>query len=223
MDLKDRLKAARTHAKMSQAQTAQAADIDQATISNLERGKHHSSTRLLKIADVLRVNYRWLSEGKGEMLGAGGSGSEHDANVATTAQPIRYHRYPVISEVQAGKFSECVVPYPPGSEDHYETTDYQAKGPAFWLEVTGDSMTAPAGVSPSVPAGTLVLVDTGIEPTVGKLVVAQLDDSNEATFKRLITDGGQKYLQALNPAYPLIRINGNCRIVGVAVEAKTKL
>lgn len=147
----------------------------------------------------------------------------NDANVATTAQPIRYHRYPVISEVQAGKFSECVVPYPSGSEDHFETTDYQAKGPAFWLEVTGDSMTAPPGMRPSVPEGTLVLVDTGIEPVPGKLVVAQLEDSNEATFKKLVTDGGQKYLQALNPAYPLIHINGNCCIVGVAVEAKTKL
>ncbi|WP_301585068.1 LexA family protein [Halomonas alkaliantarctica] len=144
-------------------------------------------------------------------------------NVTPTAQPIRYHRYPVISSVQAGKFAECVVPYPAGMEDHHETTDYAAKGPAFWLEVAGDSMTAPAGVRPSIPEGTLVLVDTGIEAVPGKLVVAQLDESNEATFKKLIVDGGQKYLKPLNPAYPLIPINGNCRIIGIAVEAKTKL
>lgn len=55
------------------------------------------------------------------------------------------------------------------------------------------------------------------------LVVAQLDESNKATFKKLIEDSGQKYLKALNPTYPLIPINGNCRIIGVAVEAKTKL
>jgi SOS-response transcriptional repressor LexA len=108
-------------------------------------------------------------------------------------------------------------------EDRHESTDYSAKGPAFWLEVTGDSMTAPAGVRPSIPEGSLVLVDTGIEPTPGKLVVAQLDESNEATFKKLIVDGGQKFLKPLNPAYPLIPIKGNCRIIGVAVEAKTKL
>lgn len=145
------------------------------------------------------------------------------ANVMPTAQPIRYQRYPVISSVQAGKFAECVVPYPAGMEDQHETTDYAAKGPAFWLEVAGDSMTAPAGVRPSIPEGTLVLVDTGIEATPGKLVVAQLDESNEATFKKLIVDSGQKYLKPLNPAYPLIPINGNCRIIGVAVEAKTRL
>lgn len=154
---------------------------------------------------------------------AAASSEENISNVASTAQPIRYHRYPVISSVQAGKFAECVVPYPAGMEDQHETTDYDAKGPAFWLEVTGDSMTAPAGVRPSIPEGTLVLVDTGVEATPGKLVVAQLDESNEATFKKLVIDGGQKYLKPLNPSYPVIPINGNCRIIGVAVEAKTKL
>lgn len=149
--------------------------------------------------------------------------SDYHANTARTAQPIHSYSYPVVSEVQAGWFAECVVPYPAGMEDRHENTDYKSQGQAFWLEVTGDSMTAPAGARPSIPEGTFVLVDTGIEATPGKLVVAQLDDSNEATFKKLIIDGGQKYLKALNPAYPLIPVNGNCRIIGVAVEAKTKL
>ncbi len=42
-------------------------------------------------------------------------------------------------------------------------------------------MTAPAGQS--IPEGMLILVDTGIEPTAGKLVIAKLPESNEATFK----------------------------------------
>lgn len=221
MEFKDRLKKARTHAGLNQAELATRIGVRQTSVSDLERGKSRSTSFVTQMAYEMGVNALWLATGKGEMLELGAS--NHDANVAPAEQPAQSYRYPVISEVQAGKFGDCVVPYPPGGEDCFEITAYQAKGPAFWLEVTGDSMTAPAGVSPSVPAGTLVLVDTGIEPTVGKLVVAQLDDSNEATFKRLITDGGQKYLQALNPAYPLIRINGNCRIVGVAVEAKTKL
>lgn len=223
MEFKDRLKKARKHAGLNQAELATRIGVRQTSVSDLERGKSRSTSFVTQMAYEMGVSALWLATGKGEMLEARNDTEAHDANVANTAQPIRYHRYPVISEVQAGKFAECVVPYPPGSEDHHETTDYQAKGPAFWLEVSGDSMTAPAGVRPSVPEGTLVLVDTGIEPVPGKLVVAQLDDSNEATFKKLINDGGQKYLQALNPAYPLIRINGNCRIVGVAVEAKTKL
>ncbi|WP_339884287.1 XRE family transcriptional regulator [Vreelandella maris] len=224
MELKDRLKLARKQAGLSQSQAATKSGIDQATISNLERGKHHSSTHLLQIADALNVSYRWLTAGIGEMAaGIGDARASYDANTSPAAQPLRYHRYPVVSEVQAGRFAECIVPYPAGMEERHESTDYEAKGSAFWLEVTGDSMTAPAGVRPSIPEGTLVLVDTGVEAAPGKLVVAQLDESNEATFKKLIVDGGQRYLKPLNPAYPLIPINGNCRILGVAVEAKTRL
>lgn len=177
------------------------------------------AARIPAIAKELGVRAEWLHYGNGEVA----TEVAPESNVTSTPQPLHYYQYPVISEVQAGQFSECVVPYEPGTEDRHETSDYKAKGSAFWLEVTGDSMTAPAGMSPSIPEGTLVLVDTGLEATPGKLVVAQLDDSNEATFKKLISDGGQHYLQSLNPAYPLTRINGNCRIVGVAVEAKTRL
>lgn len=224
MELKDRIKLARQRAGFSQKQAADKSGLDQATISNLERGKHLGSSHLLQIADALSVSFRWLSAGVGEMqLGTNDNHGVYDANTTLVAQPMHYHRYPVVSEVQAGWFAECVVPYPPGMEERHETSDYAAKGAAFWLEVTGDSMTAPSGARPSIPEGTFVLVDTGIEATPGKLVVAQLDESNEATFKKLVIDGGQKYLKPLNPAYPLIPINGNCRIIGVAVEAKTKL
>ncbi|MEG2269219.1 MAG: S24 family peptidase, partial [Acinetobacter sp.] len=53
----------------------------------------------------------------------------------------------------------------------------------------------------------------------GNLVVAKLTDANEATFKKLVIDGGSMYLKPLNPQYPLIPINGNCRIIGVVVQA----
>ncbi|MFO6248297.1 helix-turn-helix transcriptional regulator, partial [Pseudomonas aeruginosa] len=39
MELKDRIKAARKHAKLTQAQLAQRVGLDQTSISNLEQGK----------------------------------------------------------------------------------------------------------------------------------------------------------------------------------------
>ncbi|HHL7211537.1 TPA: LexA family protein, partial [Enterobacter hormaechei subsp. xiangfangensis] len=54
-------------------------------------------------------------------------------------------------------------------------------------------------------------------------VIAKLSDSNEATFKKLVIDGAQKYLKGLNPQWPLVAVNGNCRIIGVAVETKMRL
>lgn len=82
-------------------------------------------------------------------------------------------------------------------------------------------MTAPVGLS--IPEGTFVLFDTGREAINGSLVIAKLSDSNEATFKKLIIDGGNKYLKGLNPAWPLVQINGNCKIIGVAIETKLRL
>lgn len=202
-----------------------------------------SHDKLCAIARRLRVREEWLEYGRGAMTiqsigdtissgprvgdmvreGKMGEAALEPSNIAPADQPARYYRYPVISRMQAGTWTECVTPYAPGAEPHEETTGYRAQGKAFWLEVQGDSMTAPPGARPSVPEGSLVLFDSGLEPTPGKLVAAQLDDSNEATFKQLIEDGGRRYLRALNPAYPLIHINGNCRILGVAVEAKTRL
>lgn len=130
-------------------------------------------------------------------------------------------RYPVLSSVQAGAWSEACEPYTLKEIDLWLDSDAHIQGDAFWLKVEGDSMTAPVGLS--IPEGTFVLFDTGREPINGSLVIAKLSDSNEATFKKLIIDGGQRYLKGLNPAWPLVPVNGNCRVIGVAIETKLRL
>lgn len=130
-------------------------------------------------------------------------------------------RYPVLSSVQAGAWSEACEPYTLKDIDLWLDSDAHIQGEAFWLKVEGDSMTAPVGLS--IPEGTFVLFDTGREPSNGSLVIAKLSDSNEATFKKLIIDGGQRYLKGLNPAWPLVPVNGNCRVIGVAIETKLRL
>lgn len=130
-------------------------------------------------------------------------------------------RYPVISKVQAGAWAEAHEPYTLKDIDLWLESDAHIQGDAFWLEVDGDSMTAPAGQS--IPEGTFVLFDTGREAVNGSLVIAKLSDSNEATFKKLVIDGGLRYLKGLNPSWPMVAINGNCRIIGVAIETKMRL
>lgn len=143
------------------------------------------------------------------------------ANVSMIEQPNMMFRYPVISWVAAGAWSEAVEPFPPGFSDRYEMSEYDSKGPAFWLEVKGDSMTSINGQS--VPEGTFILVDTEADVQSGKLVIAKLADSNEATFKKLVEDGGRRFLKPLNPAYPIEMCADGCRIVGVVVRALMKL
>lgn len=144
-----------------------------------------------------------------------------DANVSNPRDHKPTVRYPVLSKVQAGAWAEACEPYTLKDIDLWLESDAHTQGDAFWLEVDGDSMTAPMGLS--IPAGTYVLFDTGREAVNGSLVVAKLTDDNEATFKKLIIDGSQKYLKGLNPQWPMVPVNGNCKVLGVAIETKMRL
>lgn len=66
-EFKDRLKMARKSAKMTQVQLAQAIDVTQSSISDLESGRNKISTKTAQIAQVLNVNPIWLATGQGEM------------------------------------------------------------------------------------------------------------------------------------------------------------
>lgn len=211
--LKDRILERRTALGLSQAQLAEKSGVSQVTIQHLESGRNSTSKKLLDIARALGVTAEWLASGEGPRREA--------SNVQPASQPPESFRYPVISWVAAGAWAEAVEPFPPGYSDRYEMSDYDSKGAAFWLEVKGDSMTSPVGTS--IPEGMLILVDTEAEAIPGKLVVAKLADSNEATFKKLVEDGGRRFLKPLNPAYPTEMCLEGCRIVGVVVRATIKL
>ena len=219
--LKDRIYAKRVELNLSQQQLAERAHVSQVTIQHLESGRNATSKRLVDIAKALGVSAEWLTSGKDSSISAPNQSEGEPSNVRMTAQPNQIFRYPVISWVAAGAWAEAVEPYPPGFSDRYEMSDYDSKGPAFWLEVKGDSMTSPVGQS--VPEGMLILVDTEAEVRSGKLVVAKLSDSNEATFKKLVEDGGKMFLKPLNPAYPIAVCAEDCRIIGVAVRMMGKL
>lgn len=214
--LAERIKSARSHAKLTQKALALKVGVEQPVISQLETGKNLQSVHLPKIAHVCGVNAIWLSENIGSMTGS----SAVDSNVSNARQPVESYRYPVISWVAAGAWAEAIEPYPAGFSDRYEFSEYDSKGAAFWLEVKGDSMTSPVGQS--VTEGTLILVDTEAEAAPGKLVIAKLPDSNEATFKKLVNDGGKLFLKPLNPAWRIEPFNEDCRIVGVVVRALQK-
>ncbi|MDQ3203066.1 MAG: helix-turn-helix transcriptional regulator [Pseudomonadota bacterium] len=63
MELKDRLKAARKKAGLTQVELAERAGIKQASISEIERGLTRSSGHLVRLAQICGVDPVWLSEG----------------------------------------------------------------------------------------------------------------------------------------------------------------
>lgn len=150
---------------------------------------------------------------------------EEPAHKPVSASNVSYRgindpkgRHPLISWVSAGDWAEAIEPYHRKSIDKWYDTTVDCSENAFWLDVKGDSMTSPVGLS--IPEGMIILVDPEVEARSGKLVVAKLENENEATFKKYIEDAGRKFLKPLNPQYPMTEVNGNCRIIGVVVDAK---
>jgi repressor LexA len=106
--------------------------------------------------------------------------------------------------------------FPSPAEEELQDTmsldEYLINNPnsTYLLKVEGDSMIE-AGICP----GDLILVDKGITPKSGDIVVAQVD--NEWTLKYFEKKGRAVYLRAANKKYPLIRPREELIIGGVVV------
>lgn len=207
MSISIRVKSRREQLGFTQTELAEKVGTTQQSIEQLEGGKIRRPRYLPELASVFGVSVEWLLNG--------------NENVTYVSPYVPGKKYPVLSKIQAGAWSEAVEAYTLKDIDLWLESDAHIQGDAFWLLVEGESMTAPTGMS--IPEGTYVLFDTGREPVNGNLVIAKLVDDNEATFKKLVIDGGMKYLKGLNPHWPLVPINGNCKIIGVAVETKMRL
>ncbi|HBC1013234.1 TPA: LexA family transcriptional regulator [Escherichia coli] len=127
--------------------------------------------------------------------------------------------YPLLSCVQAGAFTANELSYTERDAIKWIATTTQASNKAFWLEVKGDSMTAPAGSKVSFPDGIIILIDPEREVDPGDFCIARLF-GDEFTFKKMIIDGGKMFLQPLNPQFPIIPCNENCRVVGKVIASQ---
>lgn len=71
----------------------------------------------------------------------------------------------------------------------------------------------------SFPEGTILIVDPNREAMPGDFVIAKDVDTQQATFKRLATDGGRWYLKPLNPQFKTVEIDDpSLRVIGRVVE-----
>lgn len=205
----DRLRAAmkKSHTLKTQAALQHKSGVGQATIGRILRCE--GDTRIETLYDLAKALDVSVSFFTGEL-----------ANVSLAANQETFRKAPIISSVQAGAWREAADIELSDDSDHWMSVPPNTGDNAFWLRVDGDSMTASAGQS--VPEGSLILVDPCVPAENGRLVVAKIFGTEEATFKKLIIDGGRKYLKPLNPAYPLIEMTPECYIVGAVVEAKQR-
>ena len=170
-----------------------------------------------RLEEILKTNSDWILYGKGNpearYVLVQPDSQEFKAISLSTK------RIPVISWVQAGVWSDTGCDDPAMTCTEWMETSSGVSEYAFALIVRGDSMTNSSNPR-SIQDGAKVVVEPIFDPEQlnRKIVVAMLEGSSEATIKEFIQDGPVKFLKPLNPAYPSMQINGNCRIVGVVKQ-----
>lgn len=86
-------------------------------------------------------------------------------------------------------------------------------GALFALVVPDDSMHAMSG--PAFPMGSTIFVNPRRQAEPNDFVVGYMNSPANLTFKRLIQNGDQRYLRALNTQFPMVQIDGEFTAIGV--------
>lgn len=206
--LGSRLKTLRKTKKLTQQQIADAIGVSKTSVIYWERGdnlpKHESLTAL---ATVLGVDTDYLLYGKGTYV--------IEPNVSSPI-PLAGRLIPVISWVQAGSWTS-VESIPAGTQfDDWLPPNPKCGKNGYGLEVVGESML------PDFRPSDKIYVNPDFQPDdlkTGDLVIMSCEGDAEATFKKLIVESGNMYLQPLNPDWPekTMPLIDGCKLVGKVV------
>lgn len=203
-----RLKALRKTKKVTQQQLADAIGVSKTSVIYWEKDdnlpKHES---LMALSKVLSVTSDFLLSGK--------SSGDLDSNISAPF-PIAGRLVPVISWVQAGSWT-TVESVPAGTQfEEWLPPNPKCGKNGYGLEVVGESML------PDFRPGDKIYVNPDFQITdlkTGDLVIVSCQGDSEATFKKLIVESGNMYLQPLNPDWPekTIALEDGCKLVGKVV------
>lgn len=204
-----RVSIARAAIGLTQDELAKKVGIVRRQIAAYEGGEARPREKALaNLAAALGTSISWLTTGKGD-----GPDTSHIKRTITVREvPLLTHVQVMgigfdfddfIKSASASDF----IPAPP------EAGEY-----AFAVEVNGNSMESPSGVS--FPDGTIIIVDPEEMPDHGDFGLFILSDSNNFTFKQYILDQGKGFLRSLNPLYPLIPVSGVITPIGKVISSQ---
>lgn len=183
-------------------QLATAIGSDVGNLSRLERGvQGYSPDMLERIARALSVSVSDLFLG--------------ETNVTETQS---LGRVPLISWVAAGSWCNVARAAIAADAEDWLLCPVRHSPRTYALRVRGLSMYDPTS-RPSFADGDIIFVDPEVAAKHRSLVIAMRDDYNEATFKRLLVDGDEMLLEALNPSWPhrIMQTDKRMAICGVVI------
>ncbi len=217
MFLHERIQQKLDEKNLKQADLARATGKSSAAVTKWLRGENIPKTEALKqIAKLLNVDDGWLLTGKG-------SPSKFDNNIDLSQKiSLEGRPIPVISWVAAGSLSSIETVLKDTEIDEWLPPNKDCGKSGYGLKVTGMSM------SPYFLPDDRIYVNPEVQTfdlQTGDLVIIACYGETEATFKKLIIEGDNKYLQPLNPNWPeqIIKLSEDCRLVGKVVGLYRKI
>lgn len=123
---------------------------------------------------------------------------------------------PLITWQEASIWDKLAYDYKPKCFDQMITTTAEVSSLAFALQVEGDVMESPYGISFS--DGVVVIADPGEVAIHSSFVIATISYGKEATLRQVVSDGNKRYLKALNPRYPITEFTVNTTVYGVVKQ-----
>lgn len=171
--------------------------------------------RIIDLSKWLGVGVEWLLTGQDVPV-------KLDNNVDLSQKiPLEGRPVPVISWVAAGSFDSIETILKDTKVDEHLPPLRECGKNGYGLIVVGNSM------KPEFKPGDRIYVNPDIQTfdlKTDDLVIIACSGDTEATFKKLIIEGGDKYLQPLNPNWPeqIIKLTEDCRLVGKVVGLHRK-
>lgn len=201
----------------SPKELAKFCEVSEGLVSQWFSGYTKLGPKPLKAFSRTHFNLSWITDGalpkyRNEMSRDRTTSESNIEEVAIAA------KVPLISWVQAGAWCEASDIYNVGDAEEWLSCPVRHGPRTYALRVRGESMRNP-GAKPSFEDGDVIFVDPDREATHKSLVITKLDQSNEVTFKRLLIDGANWYLEALNPAWPnrIIPVHTDAHVCGVVI------
>lgn len=135
---------------------------------------------------------------------------------------LQGRRIPVISWVQAGALTSTEIIIKDAEVEEWLPPNEDSGRNGYGLRVVGNSM------SPKFFPGDRIYINPDIQTfdlQTDDLVIVSCFGESEATFKKLIIEGNNKYLQPLNPDWPdqIIKLTEDCKLVGRVVGLYRKI
>lgn len=205
MDIGKILKKARLDAGVAMQTVEEATGVLFSMQSKIERGETLSPAffPIAKLAKYYNLDLNGVFEAT----------QTTQDNLTIAAKATSCKHVPIITWNQAAQWSAS----PPDEWEHRTIpSPFDCSDKSFALKVRGDSMASMPGTQYNFPDGSIIIIDPTIEAKHKSFVIARVKGTEEITFKRLSIDG-KKYLQPLNPQYPVITADENITICGVII------